>query len=257
VPPTPPPPTPAPVAPPTPALVATPTPTPVPTETSYRVFVEAAFSAPKNYNEFSAGQYCPRSYLISAAYVFKDSPLAVKVDYRLDSYVTSDNLTDTFNNHYTGFATVDGGYAFTPVFLARQSNIDGRLEYRIAAPQIYLGLGYLQTANNYGYPHLNAVGIGVEKLPELRQGLSLSASAFYYPSASGNYTVTDAASSNLGKSYRQQYQIVKYDVGLSLVFARSPVYLYGGFSGDSYTAKQSAPIGQTHAGPYIGLGAKL
>jgi len=98
---------------------------------------------------------------------------------------------------------------------------------------------------------------GIEKLPELRSGIGWFGSAFYYPTASGNYTVTNPASFNFGKTYRQQYQILKYDVGLALVLARFPVYLYGGFNGDRYTAKQNAPIDQTHAGPYIGLGVKF
>ncbi|MHB8592675.1 MAG: hypothetical protein ACYDBO_11845, partial [Vulcanimicrobiaceae bacterium] len=96
-----------------------------------------------------------------------------------------------------------------------------------------------------------------EKLPDLRRGINFYGSAFYYPTASGNYTVADAASPNFGKTYRQEYQITKYDVGLSLIFAHSPVYLYGGFSGDQYTAKQNAPIGQTHNGPYAGLGVRF
>jgi hypothetical protein len=36
-----------------------------------------------------------------------------------------------------------------------------------------------------------------------------------------------------------------------------PLYLYGGFGGDQFTAKKNAPIGQTHDGPYLGLGIKL
>jgi hypothetical protein len=250
-----PPPTEAPVAPPVSAPPA-PTPTPISVQMPYGAFIEAAISAPRNYNEFSDGQYC-HSYLVSAGYAFKDSRFAVKFDYRLDTYVTTDNFTDALKNQYTRFATIDGGYAMTPVFLASQTSIDERLEYRIAAPQLYVGVGYLETDNNYGYPQLNGAGVGIEKLPELRSGLSLSGSVFYYPNASGNYTVTSPASSNVGKVYDQQYQILKYDVGVSLVFGRVPIYLYGGYSGDSYVAKQNAPIGQTHAGPYIGLGAKL
>jgi hypothetical protein len=182
--------------------------------------------------------------------------LAVKVDYRQDAYVTSDNL-DTLGNHYTRFATIDGGVALTPVFLARQSTLDARLEYQVAAPRIYVGVSYLTASNNYGYPQLNGVGAGVEKLPDLRSGINFFGSAFYYPTASGNYTVADPTSSNFGKTYQQQYQMLKYDVGLSLVAARFPVYLYGGFSGDRYIAKQNAPIGQTHDGPYLGLGVKF
>jgi len=44
---------------------------------------------------------------------------------------------------------------------------------------------------------------------------------------------------------------------LAIAFAHFPVYIDGGFSGDHYTARTNAPIGQTHDGPYIGLGVKL
>jgi len=260
-----PPPSAPPVVPPTAPPVAPPaapipppaaTPIPIPAQTRYGGFIEAAVSAARNYNEFSDGQFC-HSFLVSAGYAFANSPLAVKVDYRFDSYVTTDNYTDALKNEYTRFATIPGGYAMRPVFLASQSSIDERLEYRVAAPQIYIGVGYVETNTNYGYPQLSGAGAGIEKLPELHPGISLSGSVFYYPSASGNYTAGNAAGSSAGTVYRQQYAILKYDVGASIVFGRVPIYLYGGFSGDSYTAKQNAPIGQSHAGPYIGLGAKL
>lgn len=255
-----------PVAPPAPVATAAPTiapaiPTPVPTaaptQVPYHAFVQGAFAAPKTYNEFSAGQWCPRSYLLSGAYAFSNSPFALKADYRQDAYVTSDNVTSSLDNHYTRFATIDGGTALTPVFLAKQSTLDARLEYQIIAPRINLGVGYLQTANNYGYPDLHALGVGIEKLPHLRPGLSFFGSGFYYPNARENYTVTGVTSPNAGKSYEQKYNILKYDVGLALVFAHFPVYIHGGFSGDHYTARTNAPIGQTHDGPYIGLGVKL
>lgn len=259
--PAPPPPAATPVPTPVPVVpVATPVPTaspsPIPTQRPYG-FIQAAVTAGKNYNEFSAGEFCPESYLIAGAYAFKNSPFAVKGDFRQDAYVTSDNLTDSIGNHYTAFSTIDGGTALTPVFLARQSTLDARLLVQVAAPRIYLGVGYLHTSTNYGHPHLNAVGAGVEKLPDLVSGFSFFGSAFYYPSASGNYAVSNPASVNFGKSYRQQYQIAKYDIGVSFVPGHSNVYLYGGVSGDRYTAKQNAPISQTHGGPYIGLGVKL
>ncbi len=259
------PPTPPPTAPPAalpseaPAQAPNPTAAPsmVPQEKAYRGFVAAAFAAPKTYNEFSSGRYCPESYVVSAGYAFEHSSFAVKADYRQDVYVTSDNITDNLNNHYTRFSTIDGGVALTPVFLARQSTFDARLEYKVAAPRIYLGVGYLHASNNYGYPQLNGVGVGVEKFPDLRSGINFFGSAFYYPSASGNYTITDPASPNRGAQYRQQYRLVKYDVGVALVFKHFPVYPYGGFSGDRYGAKQNAPIAQTHDGPYLGLGVKF
>ncbi|MHB8141167.1 MAG: stalk domain-containing protein [Vulcanimicrobiaceae bacterium] len=250
-------PTPMPTVAPTAAPTAVPTAVPIviPLRT-YRGFIEAAVAKGNDYNEFSAGQYC-RSYLASGAYMFEHSKFAVKFGYRYDTYVTSDNLTDAYGNHYTQFATIDGGSAFTPVFLARQSTLDARLEYQVAAPRVYVGVGYLRATNNYGYPTLNGLGVGVEKLPDLRRGINFFGSAFYYPNASGNYTVTSSTSPNAGKVYRQQYRILQYNVGLDLVFAHSPVYIYGGFSGDRYGAEQNAPIGQTHGGPYIGLGLKF
>ena len=254
------PPTVVPTPPPTPVPTAPPTPEPTPTATatpSYNGFLQGAVASSKIYNEFAAGQTCCRSYSASGGYAFKDSPLAVKVDYRDDTYLTSDNLTDPLGNHYTSFSTIDGGTALTPVFKARQTTLDGRLEYQIAAPRIYIGVGYLQAGTNYGYPRLSGIGFGVEKLPDLQSGLGVFGSAFYYPTASGNYTVADPASTNFGTSYRQQYQILKYDVGLTLALANSPLYLYGGFSGDRYVAKQNAPINQTHSGPYIGLGIRF
>jgi len=250
-----PPPTAAPTAPPTP--LSTPTPTPVPTKPPYPGFIQAAFSAPRNYNEFSAGEWCRESYLLDAAYAFKNSPLAVKVDYRQDAYVTSDNAADAFGNQYTHFATIDGGFAYTPVFLARQTTLDARAEYQIAAPRIYAGVSFLQSSTNYGYPRLRGAGAGLEKLPDLRPGIDFYGSAFYFPNVTGTYAITNAASPNFGTSFRQGYAITKYDIGASLISAHVPVYIYGGVSGNNFTAKQNAPIGQTHDGPYAGLGVKL
>jgi hypothetical protein len=232
--------------------IPTPAPTAVPTARPFPGYVQAAVSHVNNYNELSAGNFC-ESYLVDIAYTFDQAKYAVKVDYRADTYVTSDNLTDLFGNHYTRFATIGGGTAFTPVFMARQSSLDARLEYKIANPRIYVGAGYLHTNNNYGYPQLNGAGFGVEKLLDLRPGIDVFGSAFYYPSASGNYAIPSPA----GVTYNQRYGILKYDLGLALVFARIPVYVYGGYSGDKYFAMQNAPIGQAHDGPYIGLGVKL
>jgi hypothetical protein len=259
-PPPPPAPTPAPVPPPIPVVAPptpSPSPTPVPTPRPYQAFIQAAFFAGKDYNEFSAGTWCPESYLVGGAWAPSDSRFAVKVDFRQYVYVTTDNVRDSIGNHYTQFSTIDGGAAFTPVFLARQSSLDARLLYKVADSRIYVGAGYLHTANNYGYPQLNGLGGGIEKLPDLKKGINFFGSAFYYPAASGNYTITNPASINAGKTYRQQYQILKYDLGLALATERSPLYLYGGISGERYTAKQNAPIGQTHDGPYLGLGLKL
>jgi hypothetical protein len=226
-------------------VIAPPAATPVPAEHSYTGFIQAAYSTPNNYNEFVAGGYCD-TYILNAVLAPETSKFALKADFRQDTYVTSSNTTDAFGNHYTQFATATGGgTAFTPVFMARQSTLDVRLEYQVASPRIYVGVAYLHAANDYGYPNLNGVGVGVEKLPDLRNGLSFYGSAFYYPDASGT------------SGFQQQYQIIKYDAGVALTAAHVPVYLFGGYAGDRYTASKNAPINQIHEGPYVGLGVKI
>jgi len=256
-----PPPTPAPTVAPTAAPTAAPTPAPplptaMPTEKSYTAFVQAAYSRPNNANEFVAGGFCD-SFIVNVAYAPIRSKFAVKADARQDTYVTSNNAVDAFGNHYTQFATIDGGTAFTPVFFARQTTLDVRLEYQVAAPRVYVGLGYLHASTNYGYPALDAVGFGIEKLPDLRPGIGVYGSVFDYPSASGTYSVGAPTSPDAGASYTQRYAILTYDVGATLVARHVPVYLFGGYGGNRYTVKQNAPIGQTHSGPYIGLGVKI
>ena len=258
------PPTPVPTAPPTPAPTAPPTlaptapPTPTPTKAPYQFFVQAGFAGGRNFNEFVDGAYCFRNtYVASGAWVPKNSPFALKVDFRQDAYVTADNFVDSAGDHWTIFNTVDGLVDAAPVFLGKQTTLDGRLEYEIFQPHVYVGLGYLTTSTSYGYPHLNGVGFGAEKLPDFTSSLSYYGSMYYYPSTTGNYTIPQVASPNFGVTYKQQYSILKYDVGLALSEKRFPVYLYGGWSGNTYYARANAPIGQSHNGPYIGLGVRF
>jgi len=261
-PPTPPP---VPVAPPTatpapvPVVIPTATPTPMPVVPGYVGFIQGALTVGgKDYNEFGNGKYCRNgSFVVSGAYKFSPH-WALKFDSRQDRYVTASNGTDQFGNQLTVFSTIDGGTASTPVFLASQNTIDARLEYQIGAPDWYGGIGLIRASNNYGYPKLSGLGVGVEKLPDFTGSLSLYGSAFYYPSASGDYTVSDGASTNFRTTYRQEYSILTYDFGAAWQFSPgAPVYAYGGFAGDRYGKKQNAPIDQTHSGLYVGLGLKL
>ena len=251
---------------PVPAPAATPvqTPIPVPTTstpraTEYAGFLQAALTGwGKVYNEFKNGPYCREGSFVGSVLYRPVRDVAVKVDTRQDRYVTTTDFTDALGNQFTVFRTIDGGVASTPVFKAQQDTFDVRLEYRVADPHVYLGVGYLRSNNTYGYPRLSAVGIGAEKLPDFTSPLSWYGSTFYYPSASGSYTVAQPNSPNFGVTYRQQYGVLKYDLGLAWQFSgNAPVYAYGGFSGDRFTVKANAPVGQTHSGLYAGLGMRL
>jgi hypothetical protein len=254
-------PTPEPTEAPTPVPTPAATPTPLPTVKPVVAFLQGGVTSGKVANEFadnvsdSTGPSNQSgglngSYVAAGGYFF--DPFLVKVDWRQDSYTTTNNATLN-GAPATQFNTVDGGAAIVPQFHARQSTIDGRLEYKIANPNLYIGVGYIQAANNYGIPPLRGIGVGAEKIPNFNATWDYYGSVFYYPNANGTLTELTQGSSTASQ-FKMEYNIIKYDVGVNVNLGSSPFYLYGGFGGDRYQAKQFAPISQTHAGPYIGLG---
>src|SRR5271166_697929 len=282
IPPTPvptPPPTPPPTPVPTPAPTATPT--PAPAAPSYLGFVQGAYTFHRVSNEFAAQATTVGAYQYSGALLF--DKFAIKGELRSDLYNTTVNgvappLTvppticnpslapnpTTPGTPVTFFNTIDGGQCYVPQFKARQTNAQARLEYEIVNPRIYIGVGYLGLATNYGYPKLNGFGFGLEKLPDLDNTFTVHGSYFYYPNMNANYVVNDPNSPNgpggvNGQPiFTQKYQVQVYDVGLDYVFSKQfPVYLYAGWNGDVYVAKANAPVNQTHSGPYVGLGFRF
>ena len=155
----------------------------------------------------------------------------------------------------TQFNTIDGGSATVPQFLARQSTLDGRLEYEIFKPHVYFGVSYLQASNNYGNPSVTGGGAGLEKLPDFTGGLGWYGSFFYYWNPRGTYTVPTGP--NAGIQYTTAYQIYKYDAGINYGFGDTPFYIFGGYSGDKFSRRQASPSSQTHSGVYAGLGVKF
>jgi hypothetical protein len=221
-------------------------------------YISIASASTHNYNEFSSGQWRPESLMVEGAWALAKPRLALKLDYREDVYVTNDTLVAPSGVHQTQFTTVSGAVAQTPVFYARQSTFDARIEAQVAKPHIYVGVGYIHTTNNYHFAQLNGVGAGVEKLPDFHRPLSVYGSVFYYPAVTGTTSVINPSDPNPGTgSYQQSYSITKFDVGAILKPVHVPVYIYGGFSGDRYTAKEAAPVNQSHSGAYAGLGFKL
>ncbi|MEO6835378.1 MAG: copper amine oxidase N-terminal domain-containing protein, partial [Candidatus Tumulicola sp.] len=268
------PPTPVPTAPPTPppTPVSTPaptaTPTPAPAAPNYLGFVQGAYVFHRISNEFAAQATSTGSYQYSGALLF--DPFAIKVGLRSDQYTTTTNGVipqgplpcnpslspnpSTPGGPATFFNTIDGGQCYVPPFNARQTLGEARLEYKIFNPRVYIGAAYAGGSTNYGYPKLNGFGFGLEKLPDLNNTFTVHGSYFYYPNMAANYTVNDPNSPNFNQSYRQQYHLQSYDVGLDFVFSKTfPVYLYAGWDGDIYVAQNAAPINQTHSGPYVGL----
>lgn len=218
----------------------------------YHGFIQGGYSAGRVYSEFAAGAKDRHSSFVgSAAYL--QFPFAIKVDARQDEFTSSDNT----GGQGILFLTPDGASNFSPQFSARQSNVDARLELQLLDPHIYLGVAYLQTANNYDFPKLRGVGLGLEKLPDFDPSFGVYFSAFYYPTVTGKFTNSDMTSLNFGQSFTQQYRLLKYDVGVDIPIQKSPVYLAAGFGGDRFYHRHGAAIDQTHAGPYIALGVRF
>jgi hypothetical protein len=246
IPPTPPPtPSPATPAPPTP------TPTPVPKELK-DIFVAGDFIiSPKAYNEFSPGTTACNtcngfSYRIHGAAEFDlfNLPWMVEGDYRQYNW-----------QHPAGFVTAIGGLfsTFVPAFNGRDYDLDARVGLRVLKPRIYIGIGYLWRSNNYGYPHTNGVGFGLEKLPDLDRPFSVYASGYYYPEISGTCG-TDVCPTG---PYSIAYNVLKYDVGVTYSFQGIPLFVEGGFLGSHGWASRSAPSSFSEAGPYVGLGVNF
>jgi hypothetical protein len=230
-----------------------PTPTPTPMATPYHDLYVAGdyIISPKVYNEFSPGTTACNncngfSYRLHGAVEFDlfNLPWMVEGDYRQYNY-----------QHPNGLVTAIGGQfqTFVPQFNVRDYDLDARVGLRVLQPRIYIGVGYLWRSNNAGYPAINNVGFGLEKLPDLNHPFSFYASAYYYPSVKGTCGTGECPSG----PFTLAYNILKYDVGVVYSFQGIPLFIEGGFLGDKGWAQQSAPSPFAESGPYVGLGIKF
>jgi hypothetical protein len=289
LPPTPPPP-PATAPPATPP--PTPAPTPVPTPALHAFVAGDYIISPKVYNEFSPGNTGSNtnggfSYRVHGAVEFNlgNLPWMVEGDLRQYNYphnqvaatdVTGVNgippgaacgypgptgATIPFD---PGCVTAIGGQfqTFVPAFTVRDYDVDARLGIKVLDPRIYIAAAYLWKSGNYGYPHLNNVGGGLEKLPDLdHNGFTWYGSAYYFPNVKGSFTgcVTFGCNPAVNPSKVDlSYNIFRYDIGGAFTFGSNvPLFIEFGFLGDKGTNKTNAPIDFTHSGPYAGLGLKF
>jgi hypothetical protein len=235
-------PTPKPTATPTPA--PTPTPTPTPKPVVYEHFAAADYIIkPAVNNEFANGgtsNHTSFSGRVGLEFPAFNLPWMVEADYRSYAYTTNPGLVSTIGGT---------GPVFVNSFTAIDTDLDARFALKVVDPRIYIGVGYLTRAENYGYPRQSGIGFGIEKLPDLDQSFSVYGSAWYYPSVSANVAAGSFS-----------YRDLKYQVGGTLSLLRSAgagLFLEGGWLGDSYRVKSLGPSDSTHSGPYVGLGVKF
>ncbi len=284
-------PTPKPVRTLAPVPTPTPKPTAAPATRHYEIYAAGDYLiAPKVYNELSAGNTGTRSYQVHGAieFPFVGQTWAVGADYRHYLYPHNSNLgfapcvgggsctvvgSDPIYQAapcpaadpgcvtavgYQNLQAFNGlGQAYVVAFTAQESDVDAHFGIKVLDPRVYVSIGYYSKSFNYlGYPTLGGVGFGIEKLPDLDKPFSIYGSAFYYPSISGKYTYPTSAF--LGPLSGQQitlgYSEIKYQVGGTIAFGKSGVYLDFGYSGERANAKSNAPQGTSITAPFVGLG---
>jgi hypothetical protein len=248
IPPTPPP-TPAPT--PVPTTAPTPTPTPVPVSAPYEDLYAAGdyVISPSVYNEFSPGNTGNNTFALHGAVEFNalNIPWMIAGSWEHWQYPHNCNGGPPFEA--SCYVTPIGGVGSAPVLTSTppQDNLfDVRVGIRVAKPRIYIGAGYLWVRNNYGYPNLQNVGFGAEKLPDLDHALSLFGSIYYYPNINGPYGPLTLA-----------YNLLKYQAGINYVIGNSPVFVEAGWIGNSWTNKTNAPVNRSYNGPFAGLGIRI
>jgi len=255
--------TPPPSPPPTVAPTPPPTPAPTPKPVYNDLFVAGDYLiSPHAYNAFAnSGRGTGGTFSVRGAFEFSafNIPWMIEGDYNNWQYPHACGVAQTIatpSNAPQCFVTAIGGRfsTYVPAFTAVDRDVDVRLGVRIFNPRVYIGVGYIWGSNNYGYPNLQAVGGGIEKLPDLDQALSFYGSFYYYPNFRGTYTNTAI---NTGPtSFGVGYNLIKYKVGVNWVVF-GPVFLDAGWSGENRANKNNFPISASYNGGYVGLGIKF
>ena len=260
IPPTPPP---SPAPPPPAPSPPPPTPTPMPPPASEAFVAGDYVFSPKVYNEFSPGNSGNNSYAIRGGGEFNLGRIPFMLEGAFEHWQYPHNCSASLSGAYAPscYVSTIGGAGTSPVVTTSplwDQNVDLRLGVRVLDPRVYIGVGYLWVSNNYGYPNMNAIGYGIEKLPDLNHAFSFFGNVWYYPNVKGSYAVAASAiAPGTPSSYALAYNILKYQGGIDYVFGRSPLFLEAGWMGDSWTNKQNAPVNRSYNGPFAGIGFRF
>lgn len=266
IPATPPPPTETPS--PAPVITSPPPPPPTPRPLLGEAFVAGDYIfSPTVYDEFNPGDHSNGGnggYAVRGGGEFSLGSIPFMLEGAFEHWPYPHNCT-TVNSvpQANCYVTIIGGGGTSPVPSAQlyDQNVDARLAVRVLNPRIYIGVGYLWTSNNYGYPNMSGVGFGGEKLPDLNHTFSFFGNIWYYPSVNGSavFNIENPAPSTgfTSHSLPLQYNILKYQAGITISIPNMPLFFEGGWIGNSWTNKENAPINRTYNGPFAGIGLKI
>jgi hypothetical protein len=269
-------PTPVPTAPPTPppppppaTPAPTPTPTPAPTR-HYESFVVGDYIVrPNAYNDFASGTNVATFGPSFAGRAAIEFPLG-HLPFMIEGYGEQYAYTHPGGGGIARNTPCVGGLAgnpacvtpiggrgsvWVPQFQAIDGDASARIGVQVMNPRIYVAGAYLWTSNNYGWPKMNGVGVGLEKLPDLDQTFSFFGSVYYYPSVKGNFT---DPTSGIGYSLQErflQYQVgVTYNIPFGSLGKNSGLFIEAGFMGNNGTNKTNLPVNSREYGGFGGIG---
>lgn len=260
-------PPPSPAPPPPPAAPPPPPPPPTPPPLTNMIFVAGDYLfSPTVYNEFNAGDRSTGGnggFAVHGAGTFSMGNLGFMLGGDFVRWPYPHNCTTISGvNQPNCFVTVIGGNGSAAVAETNNladDNVDARFGVGIAKWKVYVAGSYVWFANNYGYPSLEGVGFGGERLPDLTQFISFFGSVYYYPQISGNASINvpTRAGGTATQTLALQYNFLKYVAGVTFAIPKMPIFIEAGWRGDSWTAKQNAPASRTYNGPFAGLGVKF
>jgi hypothetical protein len=201
------------------------------------------------YNERTTdGDAYPQSIGLRAGIV--RGSYALTLDYRRNVYLTESGGPGVL----TQYARIEGGFGTSVPFLARESAFEARLERRLGGSQLYAGAGVVRTWTNYHYPSLTGVGVGFDLRPGTTLGFRPFASAFYYPYASGSYV----SESLPARTFSPAFQILKFDGGVVLRGARSPLYWVFGYGNETRSGRAlPSDVRFIRSDPYAAAGLRI
>ena len=176
-------------------------------------------------------------------------------------YNRKDGTSVYFGEDLAFFHSTCGSNAFC-------SNVGGhdtdlRLGVQIANPDIFLALSSGNFAGNGA--SFAGLGFGLEKVARGEAPMELTASLFYFPSATGSYACPVTGPPGFScfttpVSAQTDFQIVRYSLGAHYQLGDKPFFVNVGIAGDNGRPNGGnafQPIYMSHNGAYLGLGIKM
>ena len=247
------PPPPPPAATPAPQESYTPTtfatPEPVPTAYHDKYIVGDIIGWPRVDNEFTFGTQSKPSYNVRAA-VEMASPVIhwmIEGEYSGWSFAAPG-----------GPATVlgRGGSTVYPAFNGWDNMADVNIGMRIMQPRVYFIEGFAWQWNNFGYPTLDGLGFGLEKLPDLDKTSSFIARWWYSQRLKGLYPGFTTTSGVSFPGGTLAYRVNKWMLGYEFT-ASNHIFWELGVQGEHESPSINGPSGRNMVGGFVGIGGKM